>query len=58
MANVVNNGKDVRRLGMVMEVLHDDKVIIYALIPVRKEREKKEGREREAMFHPTTAPDQ
>ena len=33
MANVVDNGKYVRRLGMVMEVLHDDKVLAYAFNP-------------------------
>ena len=33
MANVLKNGKDVRYLGMVMKVLHDDKVIVHAINP-------------------------
>ena len=31
MANGVTNGKDVRHLGMVMKVLHDDKVVVSAI---------------------------
>ena len=31
MANVVTNGKDVRHLGMVMKVLHDNKVVVSAI---------------------------
>ena len=38
MANVLDNGKDVYHLGMVVKVSHDDKVLVYALIPRRTER--------------------
>ena len=44
MAKVVDNGKFVHHLGMVMEVLHDDKVLVYAFCPERKVRGKREGR--------------
>ena len=44
MANVVDNGKDKYYLDMVMEVLHEEKVFVYDLIPKRMAREKREGR--------------
>ena len=28
---MVNNGKDVRHFGMVVKVLHDDKVVVHAV---------------------------
>ena len=37
MANVVDNGKDVYHLGMVVKVLNDNEVVVYAINPGSRE---------------------
>ena len=45
MANVMDNGKVVYHLGMVMKVLHDDKVLAYAFNPDEEAERRKHGGE-------------
>ena len=56
MANVMDNGKDIYHLDIVVEVLHDDKELIQSYTSTRYSRKIDQERSISTLFHTQLTP--